>query len=69
MMVGEWWIEKDEGGSNRDIGAEKTTQPLSQDSRSPWQDLNPEPPMYEAKLLNARRPRSVSVYFIPTHFN
>jgi hypothetical protein len=32
-------------------GLKRTTKNLNQDSRSPGQDMNPEPPEYEAEML------------------
>jgi hypothetical protein len=41
-------------------GLEKTAKDLSQDSRSPRRDLNPEPSEYEAEVLTTRPRRLVS---------
>jgi hypothetical protein len=37
----------------------KSTKTVSQDSRSPVRDLNPEPPEYEVELLTSGLQRSV----------
>jgi hypothetical protein len=43
-------------------GLRKTTRNLSQKSRSPGRDLNPEPPVYEAGVLNTRPRHSVLMW-------
>jgi hypothetical protein len=42
----------------------KTTKKLSQDSRHPGRDLNPEPPKYEKRVLTTRPRRSVIILFL-----
>jgi hypothetical protein len=42
-------------------GLKKTMKNLSQDSRSPGQDLNPRPPKYEAGVLTTQPRRSVNL--------
>jgi hypothetical protein len=55
MVISEWWIWKDVEKKGRGLilsyypgiyfeGLRKITKNLSQDSRSPGRDLNPEPP-------------------------
>jgi hypothetical protein len=64
MVTYKWWIEKDLEGSNHSLilryyasihleGLRKTTENLSQDSRSPVLDLNPRP-NYEARVLTTQ---------------
>jgi len=49
------------------VGLEKTTKNLSQNSRSPGQDLNPGPFQYEAGVLSTRLWRSANQCVEPWH--
>jgi hypothetical protein len=73
-VIREWWIENDLYGSCRSLilrhnpdirleGLRKITKSLSQDSRSPGRNLNPEPPEYGTGALTTRPRRWVTRCF------